>query len=842
MSRLRCFALLFLCTSTALYPLTTYHVSASTDNAPGTNGEPGDLRYCLNQMNNDLNDVNTTPDDCAIIFDFPMTIQLNGILPIINNSSFPVNITIGNSGSIPTVTIDGSDGSYPGLFIAMGNVTIQNMIFQNMTAMGGRGGNGISGGGGGMGAGGAIYVPTMFLNGSYPDVTLINVQINNCNAVGGDGGSWIGDSLTGNEGGGGGGGFGGNGGSIIAIGMTGGAGGGGFGGDGGDVTTSTSDMPGGGGGGGGGIGSRATTGTLSNLGNGGSDVSAGQDGNGYGLTTLAGSGAGGYAGGIYAGGGGGGTGMSGASDSGGGGGGSQAGSNGLVPQGSITPGGGVPSGGSGSDGGGGGGAGVVITKTVNHIDGQAGTGGYAGGGGGGAGVGAVDDGYTVQGGNGGLGGGGGGGGAEIFGNFSTAGGDSSGGGGGGGGGPSNVGTAFPGGSDIGGLGGGAGGSGANQVGAGFGGGGGGGGSGLGGAIFVDRGLMLTIQAIPDVPTTFNTANCQVDAGQGGDAGDGGGEDGQPGSARGSSIFLRENSGLLLRAEGSGDILILGEGVSFVDQAVVGPGNTSIQVRGDGTVVYNGTSDYAGTITINNATFQLNGTINDASVNVCRNDTEAQRGTLSGNGSATGDVFVNSGTIAPDVAETLSLGSLTLRPAVPIENTLGSLVRIAINDAGTALVNITNAATLAGVLELDVDESVSTGTYTILSTGGGITGTFDSVQFSGAILNYTLSYLPVDSPTYVEVEFLGVYIVQGVSNLKGKPYALYNELTWVASPSLYVTGYNIYRDGTLLDTVSSATVSYQDADRPVGVSTAYSITTVYNTDSESSPVSVTVTSY
>ena len=192
-----------------------------SDNNAGGIGDPGDLRYCLNSMNQQLN---TTPDDYEIVFDFPMTIQLNGILPIINTSATPVNITIGNSGSIPTVTIDGG-GVYSGFFIPMGNVTIQNMIFQNLVAQGGDGGDGISGGGGGMGAGGAIYAPQSFLNGSDPSITLINVSINSCSAIGGNGGNYIGGSATGDEGGGGGGGFGGNGGSITTTGSTGGAGG-----------------------------------------------------------------------------------------------------------------------------------------------------------------------------------------------------------------------------------------------------------------------------------------------------------------------------------------------------------------------------------------------------------------------------------------------------------------------------------------------------------------------------------------------------------------------------------------------------------------------------------------
>ena len=79
--------LVFLFTSNSLLALTTLHVSASTDNNPGGSGDVGDLRYCLNTMNQNLS---SSIDDYAIVFDFPMTIQLNGILPVINNSSYPV--------------------------------------------------------------------------------------------------------------------------------------------------------------------------------------------------------------------------------------------------------------------------------------------------------------------------------------------------------------------------------------------------------------------------------------------------------------------------------------------------------------------------------------------------------------------------------------------------------------------------------------------------------------------------------------------------------------------------------------------------------------------------------
>ncbi len=795
MDKFKYWIILFFVSQSA-HALTTCNVTLSSDNNPGDIGDPGDLRYCLNTMNQSLN---TIPDDYAILFDFSMTIQLNGILPVINNSSNPVNITIGNPGSIPTVTIDGNSGAYSGFFIPIGNVTIQNMNFQNLTAKGGDGGDGISGGGGGLGAGGAIYVPQSFLYGSNPSVTLMNVSIDDCSAVGGNGGSYSPSLSTGYEGGGGGGGFSGNGGSITTSGITGGAGGGGFGGDGGNVTLSDLSPESGGGGGGGGWGSRATIGTINNLGSGGSDQAVGMDGNGYGLSpSTAGSGGGGNIGGNNAGGGGGGSGTV----SGGGGGGGAGGSNGLQPQGSIPPreiptqgsikkqegksvnevlrelsvrssktmegkvrlsktevqdttvtlkafDDAVPSGGNGGDGAGGGGGAIVVTFTSNEVDGSSGNGGYGGGGGGAAGAGASDSNYTVQGGSGGVGGGGGGGGVNISSITPATGGDSFGGGGGGGGGPSNGPTAM-GGSDVGNLGGGSGGFGANTAESGSGGGGGGGGSGLGGAIFVDSGLNFTIQALSGVPTTFNTSNNTTQSGSHG-TGAPGGSDGLDGSALGNSIFLRSNSSLTLMAEDADDILTLGDQVAFTDDTNFGAGGTVIFVRGNGTVIYNGTTDYQGAITINDTNFKVNGVIEEASVFVCRFDVSSKRGMLSGTGTLTGDVFVNSGTISPDAGGTLNLGGLILNAAGG--GSLGSLVHTNIDPGGTSSVIVTGPATLAGILEINLDSTAVPGQYTLL-TSSGITGTFDSVTFTGRTPNYTISYLPVGSPTFVQLDFLG----------------------------------------------------------------------------------------
>ena len=710
--------------------LTTLNVTVDTDNNPGGTGDVGELRYWINTMNQQLA---SAADDYQIIFDHPMTIQLNGILPLINNSPNPVNITIGNSGSIATVTIDGNSGAYPGFFIPMGNVTIQNIVFQNLTARGGNGGDGISGGGGGLGAGAAIFLPESFLFGSNPSVTLMNVSVSNCSAVGGNGGNSLGGTPTGYEGGGGGGGLAGDGGSITIAGTTGGGGGGGYGGNGGNVTLDTSDPSGGGGGGGGGLGSRATAGALTNLGHGGDDNATGLDGNGLGLTITAGSGGGGLAGGTNAGGGGGGS-PPGMGSAGGGGGGSN-GSDGYQPSGNVPAffartrsGGTTPSGGYGGDGAGGGGAAVVVTSPTNNVDGEAGQGGYAGGGGGGAGIGATDTDYTVVGGRGGVGGGGGGGGINHSGSTTATGGGSLGGGGGGGGGASQ-GTSAQGGTDEGYLGGGAGGAGASDHGLGFGGGGGGGGSALGGAIFVDRNLTLTIQALSGVPTVVNTNNNTVVAGSGGNGGSGA-NNGMSGSALGNSIFLRSGATLKFAAWDADDLLTLGSEVAFVDDTSFGAGSTYVEVRGNGTVIYQGSSNYEGLLRVYNANFEVNGTIGPASVLVDRDiGFSAQKGMLSGSGTLSGDVHVYAqGQLAPT---DLNTGNLLLDA--------GATLTAQASPSSVSHIAVTGTATLAGTLQV----TQNSGTYAspteleILSTTGGISGDFDNVSVT-TLSGYTYS--------------------------------------------------------------------------------------------------------
>jgi hypothetical protein len=272
---------------------------------------------------------------------------------------------------------------------------------------------------------------------------------------------------------------------------------------------------------------------------------------------------------------------------------------------------------------------------------------------------------------------------------------------------------------------------------------------------VDSNLNFTLQALPGVPTAFNTANDTTQAGTHG-AGAPGGSDGFDGSALGNSIFLRSGASLTLLAQGATDLLTLGPQVDFTDDTVFGAGGTNVFVKGNGTVVYNGTADYQGTVKIDNANFKVNGQIDQAPVFVCRNSSfSSQRGILSGIGILSGAVFANSGTISPDAGGTLTLGGLSLNAADPINNTLGSLVHIDINSGGTSLVAVTGAASLAGTLEINLDPAANhAGSYIVL-TSSGITGTFENVTFTGATpASYSVSYLPTGAPTYVQIDLAG----------------------------------------------------------------------------------------
>jgi hypothetical protein len=302
-----------------------------------------------------------------------------------------------------TLTIYGNGGilngagAYRGLFAYSGVTTIDHLTIEKAVAKGGAGGAGSAGGGGGAGLGGGLFVAdNSALSGGAPpaNVTLDNVIFKNDSAIGGAGGDGHGGVRSGISAGGGGGlggvggsgsssggnaggggvgssGFGGAGGEAGGAGMIPGAGagsngkggaGGGSGGGGGGGTAGIGGAPGANGGGGGVRDFNGGSGPWGfGGGGGGNGVSFAGFGGGGGGNESPGSFGGGGGGGSFAGalggfGGGGGGNFSSSGEAGGGGGlGAggdifvQSGASLTIEGGGLT--GGIVAGGAGGNGG-----------------------------------------------------------------------------------------------------------------------------------------------------------------------------------------------------------------------------------------------------------------------------------------------------------------------------------------------------------------------------------------------------------------------------------------------------------------------------------------------------------
>jgi len=491
-----------------------------------------------------------------------------------------------------------------------------------------------------------------------------------------------------------------------------------IGGDGGDGNSSGGSGAGGGGYGGGAGGEAAATGSSAGSGAGGGGNSGGtaggRDGGAgspNGFSNLGGAGGGGarptppsgardggstaatlsspaHSGGA--------GGASTATNAGGGGGG--AGSGGGGSSGSSAS----PSPGSGGIGGAGG-LGFGVDNTY----------GAGGGGGGGNGGGA---GYGTSGGGGGLTGDGGAGGTL------GGGGGASGATGGAGGFGAGGGAGRVGGSDMYGLGG-AGGSGAGTPA------GGGGGSGLGGAIFIHQDGLLIVE--DGVSFSGNSTT----AGTGGTAA-AGGIPGGNGSSLGEDIFIRSGGSLNFQIN---DALTIpnpiGGGGSLSD--ISGP---TVVMSGAGIVYLSGANTYLGNTLVQSGNLNLNGSvIGDLSVNA--------GGTLSGNATVNGSIY-NSGTISPgnSIGEIFTT-NLYLSPT--------SVYDVEINSAGAndEIIASGSATVNGGVVVIPDDLNFTTPvTYTIISTGTGVTGRFSSLTSTVPALMsliydpliVQLTYLPLDS--------------------------------------------------------------------------------------------------
>ncbi len=254
-----------------------------TDVGSYTDGDPSQI-----DLRGALNFINSYVGGAPYLITFSLsssTITLSTCLPPINlYLATPVIIDGSNSGNL--VSINGAN-AFRGFYVSQANSTsqvrIQNMNLVNCVAQGGNGGT--PDGGAGLGAGGGLFVDGFVTGTNTPGqagVIISNLSFIGCGAQGGSGSP---TEASPGQAGGGGGGMGGNGGlgGTISFGFVppGGGGGGGLmtgsnGGNGGnEVGTPVTGWGAGGGGGGGlfapgGMGDVAMmTGTTSIAGGGG---------------------------------------------------------------------------------------------------------------------------------------------------------------------------------------------------------------------------------------------------------------------------------------------------------------------------------------------------------------------------------------------------------------------------------------------------------------------------------------------------------------------------------------------------------------------------------------------
>jgi len=410
-----------------------------------------------------------------------------------------------------------------------------------------------------------------------------------------------------------------------------------------------------------------------------------------------------------------------------------AGSGGTVAATATTPAtsggpGGLGSANNGAGAGGGGGSGGSGSAGSNAID----TGGTGVGGRGGLGVGTANN----------YGGGGGGGGGNVGGaGYGTGGGGGgyhgdggAGGTFGGGGGASGLGTGGNGGFGAGGGGGhiggvdtyGLGGSGGSATNAAA---GGGGGSGLGGAIFIQQNGSLLIQ------DGVNLAGNSTTAGSGGTA-LAGGSNGAAGSSLGQDIFIQAGGNLTFQVN---DTFALATPIAGAGSPAAAT-NPTLITAGTGTVSLMGANTYVGTTLVQSGILQLNGSVTG-------DLTVAAGGTLSGNATVGGNIY-NSGTIAPgNSIGTIFTTNLVLYPT--------STYNVEIDAAGNSdMIVASGSAEVGGTVAVTPigDSFIRPLTYTIITTGSGVTGTFSGLTSSTPALmtliynplTVQLSYLPLEN--------------------------------------------------------------------------------------------------
>ena len=140
------------------------------------------------ELNAEIRAIDVSGADAAqntnYVINITGTIDLTTDLLAINLESGS-SLTIGGTNGSGGAALDGG-GSQRGLFVYAGNVTVENLTIENMSAVGGAG---ASGGGGGAGLGGGLFVTGTSDGVGGAHVTLDDVTFTNDKATGGAGGA-----------------------------------------------------------------------------------------------------------------------------------------------------------------------------------------------------------------------------------------------------------------------------------------------------------------------------------------------------------------------------------------------------------------------------------------------------------------------------------------------------------------------------------------------------------------------------------------------------------------------------------------------------------------------------
>ncbi len=168
-----------------------------------------------------------------------------------------------------------------------------------------------------------------------------------------------------------------------------------------------------------------------------------------------------------------------------------------------------------------------------------------------------------------------------------------------------------------------------------------------------------------------------------------------------------------------------------DGAITGTG--SLSFSGSGDRIVNGSASYTGTTTVNGGSFVIGSSSAYASASVASDVDVNAGGLVGGHGTISGNLTSAGGTVRPGN----SIGTLTVTGNYT--SNASSILSIELSPVQTSLLAVGGQATLDGTVNFLLNSgSYRTSSYTFLTAGSGVTGTFDTVSLTGLPRGFTSS--------------------------------------------------------------------------------------------------------